>query len=115
MKLKFKDFELELTYSFRIMIYFEQISGHSMDPTKFGTQDLINLFYSTVISSLQKEKRPIITMIDFLDLIDENGGEKCLMEFSNWYEKIIIAQYELLDSTTDAKDSNKTVSKKKTD
>ena len=114
MKFKINNYELELTYSFRIMVYYEQISGHSLDPKNFNTNDLITLFYSAVISSLQKERRPIISMIDFLDAIDDNGGEKCLMNFSDWYESIIKAQYELLTSTSDNIEGKEGEDKKKT-
>ena len=51
-------------------------------------------------------------MLDFLDIVDDNGGEKCLMEFSDWYIDIMKAQYEVLIDDNDKKPKN--VSKKKT-
>lgn len=96
MKLKIGNEELELVYSFRSSIYFESITGHSLDFTKLTSNDLITLFYSVFVATLQKSKKPIIAMTDFLDIIDENDGEKCLVDFSNWYIEIMKAQYELL-------------------
>ena len=96
MKLKIGNEELELVYSFRSSIYFESIAGHSLDFTKLTSNDLITLFYSVFVATLQKSKKPIIAMTDFLDIVDENGGEKCLVDFSNWYIAIMKAQYELL-------------------
>lgn len=113
MKLKIGNEELELAYSFRSSIYFEQIAGHSIDFTKLNANDLITLFYSVFVASLQKAKKPIITMVDFLDIIDENGGEKCLVDFSNWYIEIMKAQYELLAEEKEDKETPVKASKKK--
>lgn len=96
MKLKIGNEELELVYSFRSSIYFESITGHSLDFTKLTSNDLITLFYSVVVATLQKAKKPVISMLDFLDVIDDSGGEKCLVDFSNWYIGIMKTQYELL-------------------
>ena len=116
MKLKIGSEELELVYSFRSSIYFEQIAGHNLDFTKLSANDLITLFYSVFVASLQKAKKPVITMIDFMDIVDDNGGEKCLVDFSNWYIDIIKGQYELLTEEKEEKEKpTKTNSKKKKD
>lgn len=114
MKLKLNGEELELVYSFRSAIYFEQITGHSLDLYNLSPNDLLTLFYSVVIASLQKNKKPVITMLDFMDAIDENDGDKCLVEFANWYIDVLKAQYEVLNSTEDDKKKPKTTGKKKT-
>ena len=107
---------VELKYSFRSAIYFEQITNKNVDFQNFTANDLITLFYSVVIASLQKANKPVITMLAFMDCIDDyNGGEKCLVEFSNWYAEIVKAQYEVLDSTlTDKEKKEKPKGKKKT-
>lgn len=112
MKLKINNEEIELIYSFRSSIYFEQITGHNIDFTNLTANDLLSLFYSVLIASLQKAKKPIISMLDFMDIIDDNGGDKILLEFSNWYVQILQTQYEILNSEEDKKP--KKVSKKKT-
>lgn len=93
---------VELKYSFRSTIYFEQITNNTVEVgKKFTRNDLLILFYSVVIASLQKAKKPIISMLEFMDCIDDyNGGEKCLNEFGFWYGGVVAAQYELIDSTT---------------
>ena len=108
MKLIINGEELELTYSFRINLYYEEISGKSLDFDNFKSNDLLNLFYSAVVSSLQKAKRPIITMLECLDVIDDNGGDKILVDFSNWYVDVMKGQYDMLPE-----DDKKKVSKKK--
>lgn len=107
MKFKIKNEEIELKYSFRINIFFEQIQGHSLDFAAISSEDLIVLFYCTVITSLQKEKKPIITMEDFYDAVDDNGGEHCIVDFSNWYIEIMKAQYEMLEMTETEEDKKK--------
>lgn len=93
---------VELKYSFRSSIYFEQITNKNVDFQNFTANDFITLFYSVVLASLQKAKMPTITMLDFLDKIDDyNGGEKCLVEFSNWYVETMKAQYDILESIND--------------
>ena len=113
MKLKINGEDIELKYSFRSNIYFEQIANKNIDFNNFTTNDLITLFYSVVIASLQKAKKPIITMLEFMDCIDENGGEKCIMEFSNWYAEIIRAQYEVVGSMDNEEEPKKEVKSKK--
>ena len=113
MKLKIGNEELELVYSFRSSIYFESITGHSLDFTKLTSNDLITLFYSVVVASLQKAKQPVISMLDFLDAVDDNGGEKCLVDFSNWYIEIMKAQYELLTEEKEDKEKPLKEGKKK--
>lgn len=113
MKLKIGNEELELVYSFRSSIYFESIAGHSLDFTKLTSNDLITLFYSVVVASLQKAKKPVISMLDFLDIIDDSGGEKCLVDFSNWYIGIVKAQYELLAEEKEDKEKPLKEGKKK--
>lgn len=88
--------ELELVYSFRINLFYEEITGKSIDFTSITSNDLVNLFFASVIASLQKSKRPNITMLEFLDIVDENGGEKCVVEFSDWYVDVIKRQYEIM-------------------
>ena len=111
MTLKINNEDITLVYSFRSSLYFEQIAGHNLDFNTLTANDLVTLFYSVTIASLQKAKKPIITMIDFLDVIDDNGGEKCLTDFTTWYIGVLKTQYEVLVQEEDNKAKN--VSKKK--
>ena len=111
MTLKINNEDITLVYSFRSSLYFEQIAGHNLDFNTLTANDLVTLFYSVTTASLQKAKKPIITMIDFLDVIDDNGGEKCLTDFTTWYVDVLKAQYEVLAQEEDNKAKN--VSKKK--
>lgn len=117
MTLKINDNEnLELKYSFRSSIYFETISGHNLDLQNLTGNDLVTLFYAVFVASLQKEQKPIIDMITFLDIIDENGGDKTLLEFSKWYVAQIKIQWDLEESPEEekqTKEKNRTYASKK--
>lgn len=114
MKIKINGEYLELVYSFRSAIYFEQITGHNIDFSNLTGNDLITLFYTVVIASLQKTKKEVIDMVSFLDVVDENGGDKCFMEFAKWYAEVIRVQFEILNSTEDEGEKKEIKGKKKT-
>ena len=86
---------IELKYSFRSSIYFETISGHNLDLGKLTGNDLMILFYAVFVASLQKAKKPIIDMIQFMDVIDDNGGDKCIYDFGQWYIEQVQIQWGL--------------------
>jgi hypothetical protein len=55
-------------------------------------------------------------MISFLDITDDNGGDKCLLEFSKWYVDQIKIQWDLEESPEEekpSKEKNKTYASKK--
>lgn len=109
---------LDLKYSFRSSIYFETISGHNLDLNNLTGNDLMILFYAVFVASLQKEKKPIVDMIQFMDIIDENGGERCIYNFSKWYVEQIQIQWQLEEdpeekTNTDVKGKKTYASKKK--
>lgn len=112
MRLKINGEDLELVYSFRSAIYFEQIAQHSLDLSNFTANDLITLFYAVVVASLQKSKKPMIDMLTFMDVVDDSGGDKCITDFSNWYVGVLKEQYELLgEQQEDIKEEKKQVKK----
>lgn len=112
MTLKINNEDIELIYSFRSNIYFEQITGHNVDFSNLTANDLLSLFYSVVIASMQKAKKPIISLMEFMDVIDDNGGDKILLDFSKWYVQILQAQYEILNSDNDKKPADDAGKKK---
>lgn len=103
MIIKINENDLELKYSFRVDIYFEQIEGHPLDLRALKGNDLLTLFYCVVIASLQKAKQPIITMEEFMDAIDDNGGGKKLLEFAEWYVNTMKTEYDVLGQLDDNK------------
>ena len=86
---------IELKYSFRSSIYFENTAGKNLDLSKLTGNDLLILFYCVFVASLQKAKKPIIDMIQFMDVIDDNGGDKCIYDFGQWYIEQVQIQWGL--------------------
>ena len=60
MTLKIENELIELKYSFRSAIYFEQITGHNIDFTNFTGNDLITLFYSVFIDHYRKKRSQLL-------------------------------------------------------
>ena len=103
--------DVQLIYSFRSAIFFEQITNKPINLSDFNVEDLLYLYYSVVIASLQKAKKPIISLLEFMDAIDDyNGGEKSVVDFSNWYVDVIKKQYDVIE---DMKANEKEVKPKK--
>lgn len=79
MKVNIKGKEVELKYSFRALMVYENITGKAFNPKNLS--DIINFFYSCVLSQSMKESE-IIGYEDFLDWLDDSPEE--LNSFSAW-------------------------------
>lgn len=77
MKITIKEDELELRYSFRALMAYEQILGKTFEPR--GITEVITFFYCVIITS---KKDLQFTYDEFLDMLDENPG--IIKEFSEW-------------------------------
>ena len=77
MKITIKEDELELRYSFRALMAYEQILGKTFEPR--GITEVITFFYCVIITS---KKDLQFTYDEFLDMLDENPG--IIKEFSDW-------------------------------
>lgn len=97
MKIKIDNKELELHYSFRMALMYEQIQNKSIDLVNLKLEDIVILFFAAVVSTLQYNKiANTMKYEDFLNWIDDNGGEKILLEFTNWYGEQVRRQYDLM-------------------
>lgn len=104
MKIDFEGRTYALHYSFRIGMLYEQIQGKSIDFTNLNQFDIIILFYSTFISTLQYHKvNHHMKLEDFMNWIDDNGGEKMIVDFSNWYIEALRQQYDLVAKKEEGK------------
>ena len=82
MKIIIKDKEIELKYSFRSLMMYENITGHTL--TQANLTDVITFIYCVIISS---SKDYSITLNDVIDYIDENPS--FIGEFGEWLNTII--------------------------
>ena len=93
--------EIELVYSFRTSMYFEQVAGHSLDLQNMTDQDVLWLLFSIVHATLQINKMDTIMYVDFLNAVDKNGGNVYIYNFTKWFINEQIKQYELLKLAVD--------------
>lgn len=77
MKIQIKDKDIELKYSFRAMMVFEEITGNSFSFK--GVKDLIIYFYCTIVAS---DKDLDLDFDYFMDWLDSNPEE--LNNFTEW-------------------------------
>lgn len=97
MKININNTDLELHYSMRMYIIYENIMGKalSFENTNSYTS-LVVLFYSAVAATIQKNKlNLVINYDDFMDWLDEHPTS--MQEFSDWFAKNITANTELKD------------------
>lgn len=80
--------EINLKYSFRGYMIFEQITNHSFSGN--GMSDFITLFYSMMMGS---DKELTITFDEFVEWLDMNPDK--LQEFSEWVTDNITKQNTL--------------------
>ena len=77
MKIVINEQEIELKYSFRSLMVYEQILGKTFEPK--GLTEILTFMYCVIITS---KKDLQFTYDEFLDLIDENPG--IIKDFSEW-------------------------------
>lgn len=82
MTVKINGKDVELKWTFRSMIYYENIQGKSFSPT--STTEVLVFLYCCILAS---EKDLIFTFDDFLDMVDENP--QLIVDFSQFIESQI--------------------------
>jgi len=87
MKINIKGTDLELHYSMRMYILYENIMGKSLNFENASSYtSLIVLFYSAIIATIQKEKlNMVVTYDEFMNWLDDQNGADIMKEFSDWF------------------------------
>lgn len=80
MKIKIKDKEVELKYSIRALMMFENIMNKTFSID--NTQDSVVFFYCIVLAS---DKALKISFDEFLDILDEQPN--VISDFAEWITK----------------------------
>ena len=114
MKINIKNQELELAYTMRTYILFENIQGQSLSFENLNSYtSLIVLFYSAIVATIQKRKLDIsISYDEFIDWLDENNGENMIKEFSNWFTTQLTNNLALQDAEEEKETKGSKKSKK---
>lgn len=93
MKINIKDHEIELKYSFRALIIFEEITGKTMT-TPDTLKDILILFYSIVLASAKGSLQDW-TWDNFMDWLDENP--EITIEFTQWLKDVLETQNNITE------------------
>lgn len=97
MKFKVHSKEIELRYTTRMFMIYENITGKSIDfKSMTGYTTVVNLLYSAILGTLQKNRMELdYSYDDFLDDIDEVDIAEVMKEFSEWLTENIMIQAKL--------------------
>lgn len=114
MKIQFRNEQLELHYSMRIYIIYENIMGKG-----FGLEEmqsytsLLSLFYSALVATLQYDKKDSnVTYDEFIDWLDENPTDR-IKEFSEWFVSHLVSQTDKIDEKLESAKTTKKTKKSK--
>lgn len=88
MTLTIKNKEIELKYSFRALLIFENITKRSFNPQTVS--DIVIFFYSVVLGS---DRNLNIEFDDFIDYLDDNPEK--MNEFSEWLTGVLNKNKEI--------------------
>jgi hypothetical protein len=81
MTFKIKDKDIELTYTIRAMIMYENMTDKSFAP--HNLTDIVTFMYCIVISSAKDYS---ITFVEFIDFLDKNPN--AVNEFGEWLQSL---------------------------
>ena len=98
MKIKFRDNEVELHYSMRIYIIYENIMGKGLGFEQLQSYTaVISLFYAALVASLQYHKMDSnVTYDEFINWLDEDSAPR-IKEFTEWFMSHVLAQSDKVD------------------
>lgn len=115
MKVTIKNETIELCYSMRIMIIYENITNESVDFNNMKSiKQLTTLFLATILASAQKNKIDLnLTFDEYADWLDDNGGYVMLNDFAQWLADTIQAKYALLADPEEKEDDLPTQRRRK--
>ena len=82
MKINLNDKEIELKYSFRALMAYENVMDKSLEMNTLS--DILTFFYCIVITSAKDNS---IKFDEFMDYVDEHP--EAVAEFNNWLATVI--------------------------
>lgn len=116
MKIKILENEIELKYSIRMNIIYENIAGETLDFTNISSiKQISTLMLACIYSSAQIQGITLnLTYDAYMNWLDANGGYQILNEFAIWLADEMMAQYNLLPKTEEDTEKKKPLKELKT-
>lgn len=101
MKINIQGKEIELFYTMRMYIIYENITGESVDFENMKSlKQISTLFLSTIMGSAQKQNIQLdITYNDYMEWLDDNGGYIMINKYATWLQEQMESKYQLLADT----------------
>lgn len=104
MKINIKGTDLELFYSMRVYLIYEQITGNTLSLKDGSYTVSVNLFYSAILASMQHYHLDLdFEYNEYLDWLDEQGID-LIKEFIEWFLKIMNVNTSLAEKQIDETD-----------
>lgn len=115
MKVNIKNTELELNYTSRMFIHYEDMTDESYDPNNMNTtKKQMILFLCCILGSIEKQKLNIsFSWDEFMDFLDDNNDYMILINFANWLNEEQNARYAQLPKEEEKDDMPVQKSRKK--
>ena len=112
MKINIKGTDLELFYSMRVYLIYEQITGNTLSLKDGSYTVSVNLFYSAILASMQHYHLDLDFEYDeYLDWLDTQGMD-LIKEFIEWFLKIMNVNTSLVEKQIDETDIKNTDTEK---
>ena len=93
MEITFKGHKLELHYSMRMYIIYENIAGQSLDSKDNSYTNLLALIYAALKATLKYNKLDDnISLDDVIEFVDDNDGAVFTARFTRWLEDEVNCQ-----------------------
>lgn len=104
MKVNIKGKELELFYSMRVYLIYEQITGQTLSLQGGSYTVSVNLFYATILASMQHYHLDLdFEYNEYLDWLDVQGMD-LIKDFIEWFLKIMNVNSSLAEKQIDETD-----------
>lgn len=114
MKVNIKNHDLELSFTIRMQINYEQKFNKPIDYEHINNIDIATgAFWACVNATFEKQKiDETISLDDFKDWIDDNGGLFMVNKFGIWVTKKLNEQWQFINEQ-DKENEEKPKSKSK--
>lgn len=111
MKIKIKDHEIELIYSQRIYLKYEDLTHSSLTFDQLSSYTaLADLFYCTILATLEHKtyRNKLNIKLSKEEFIDWYADDATILtrDFTQWFMGNVNSQMELLQSHIDENDEN---------
>ena len=105
MKITYNGNEYDLHWSYRVQWLFEEYANKSIDQAS-TTKDTNTIFYCVFLATMiYNHVECDMTIDDFTNWVDDNGGQELFIEFIKWFYKKAEQQKKLVNKKAKNKET----------